>query len=51
VIDTDDGSTSPADLSLSPFLERRGVLRADPFAKAARRAAPIPGKPRGQTAK
>lgn len=51
VLDTDDGSTSPADLSNSPLLERRGVLHADPFAKAARRAGPIPGKPRGQTAK
>lgn len=51
VTDADDGSTSPADLSRSPLLEHRGVLRADPFAKAARRAAPIPGKPRGQAAK
>jgi hypothetical protein len=51
VEDTDDSSTSPADLSASPMLERRGVLHADPFAKAARRAAPIPGAPRGQSKK
>jgi hypothetical protein len=51
VLGTDDGSTSPADLSTSPLLEKRGVLRADPAEKAARRDPALPGRPRGQTKK
>lgn len=48
---TDDGSTSPADLAASPFLLRRGVLRANPQEKADRKYAEIPGRPRGQAKK
>lgn len=48
---TDDGSTSPADLAASPFLQRRGVLRANPTDKADRASALIPGRPRGQLQK
>lgn len=51
VLDTDDGSTSPADLSRSPLLELRGVLHANPVDKAARRSDALPGKPRGQDVK
>ena len=51
VLDTDDGSTSPADLSQSPLLELRGVLHANQADKAARRSEAIPGKPRGQDKK
>jgi hypothetical protein len=48
---TDDGSTSPADLSHSPFLIRRGVLRANPIEKEERKSIEIPGRPRGQLKK
>jgi hypothetical protein len=48
---TDDGSTSPADLSRSPFLIRRGVLRANPIEKEGRKSIEIPGRPRGQLKK
>ena len=51
VLGTDDGSTSPADLSNSPMLELRGVLHADPAQKAARRDPALPGRPRGQQKK
>jgi hypothetical protein len=47
----DDGSTSPGDLSHSPFLIRRGVLRADPIEKEERKSIEIPGRPRGQLKK
>ena len=48
---TDDGSTSPGDLAASPLLVRRGVLHADPIAKAERQRVPLPGRPRGQLKK
>jgi hypothetical protein len=48
---TDDGSTSPADLAGSPFLARRGVLRANPLEKEERKSIEIPGRPRGQLKK
>jgi hypothetical protein len=48
---TDDGSTSPADLASSPFLIRRGVLRANPIEKEERKRVEIPGRPRGQLKK
>ena len=51
VDDIDDGSTSPADLSRSPFLLRRGVLRANPMEKEERKSIEIPGRPRGQLKK
>jgi hypothetical protein len=51
VADTDDGSTSPGDLSRSPLLELRGVLHANAAQKAARRSEALPGRPRGQETK
>jgi hypothetical protein len=48
---TDDGSTSPADLARSPFLIRRGVLRANQIEKEGRKSIEIPGRPRGQLKK
>jgi hypothetical protein len=48
---TDDGSTSPADLSRSPMLQRRGVLHANAAEKAERESSQIPGRPRGQLKK